>query len=59
MFSSTLNDQLQEEREKEKERRKRERQQQMNKSRNLESIVKDAQRRGAEFERKVTTNVLS
>ncbi|KAK3102928.1 hypothetical protein FSP39_014994, partial [Pinctada imbricata] len=43
---------LEEEREKQKERRKKEREKNMNKRRNLESLVKDAQRKTAEYEKK-------
>ncbi|ELU11861.1 hypothetical protein CAPTEDRAFT_203665, partial [Capitella teleta] len=48
---------LEEEREKEKERRKQDRQKEMDKRRNLasgnlDSFVKNAQKRGADFERK-------
>ena len=47
---------LEEERQKQKEKRKRERQKILDKKRNLDSIVKDAQKRTDEFNKKVCTS---
>ena len=47
---------IEEEREKQKERRKREREKLQNKRRNLESLVKDAEKKTQAFEKKVKSN---
>ena len=49
--------QLEEERQRQKEKRKKERAKLLEKKRNLEGLVKDAQKKTAEFEKKVHVSV--